>query len=472
MSFNDQNGRRRSLRLTQDPSNDNEHILIDLNNNPTPSPSPAQSEITSNSHNRFAMNLLSFSANDYEIQSPSNSSNNVSHPFNNNIINYSSNGTTDSNHSISKTSIAPPNILEAPINTSNVAELQSIIQALRMEVLSLRAPPNSMSLLSHMPNTPTMQPMTTNNNISTQQDVPILRKQSNNRSSQSMVSNNHKINRKSPDPSCNSQSFSTSTNNNEPVPTSSTNTKKAPDPPEDDPFQHLVCNSIRSNSINSTSSSFEPQSKKDPPSFNTDNSSVPLQTHVIASHVPAPSKDIPVATTEQINLQQALKNIVIQREHRLSFMNFKKDNNYMSWKMMCIGEASTSTTYRNMVTSDDNENLIWDATMGMDLERSLFMATVKAYGTDIYIIAPRSLARKQNGFDLWTCLDMQYLRSNNSFLLKKKLLKELDSITRQQNEDFGTYVMRYDTKIDQLIHNNIDTPTMKEQAFHLINNLG
>jgi phosphotransferase system IIA component len=31
--------------------------------------------------------------------------------------------------------------------------------------------------------------------------------------------------------------------------------------------------------------------------------------------------------------------------------------------------------------------------------------------------------------------------------------------------------MRYDTKINQLIHNNIDTLTMKEQAFHLIKGL-
>jgi hypothetical protein len=145
--------------------------------------------------------------------------------------------------------------------------------------------------------------------------------------------------------------------------------------------------------------------------------------------VPTPTSDIPIATSQNLNLQQALQNIVIQREHKLSFMHYKKDDNYMSWKMMCIGEASTSSMYKHMVTTDNEDDLIWDVTMGKDLERALFMATVKVFGKDIYKIAPRSIARQQDGYDLWTKLDTHFLRSNNSFLLKKKLLKELDLIT-------------------------------------------
>jgi hypothetical protein len=179
MSYNDQSGCRRSTRLAQDPhSNNDKHLLIDLNDNPTPSPSPVQSKTTSNSYDRFTMNLLSFSANDYEIQSTSNSSNDAGHPFNDNIINYSTNGLSDSHRSVSNTSIAPPNILEAPINTSNISELQQMVQALRTELSTLHNQPNSTLQSNNMLNSP-MSPMTANNNTSTPHDVPTLRNNNN-----------------------------------------------------------------------------------------------------------------------------------------------------------------------------------------------------------------------------------------------------------------------------------------------------
>jgi hypothetical protein len=192
------------------------------------------------------------------------------------------------------------------------------------------------------------------------------------------------------DSSVSSQSFSTSTNDNE-IPHQVEHKRNAPDPPEDDPFQHLVCRPIQIETQDPIASQSDYPRTNEPLIQSVPTSNI-SHKHVIASHVPATTEDIPIATTQQVNLQQALQNIVIQREHKLSFMNFKKDDNYMSWKMMCIGEASMSSMYRHMVSTDGENNLIWDAGMGKDLERALFMATVKAFGTDIYKIAPRSLA--------------------------------------------------------------------------------
>jgi hypothetical protein len=155
--------------------------------------------------------------------------------------------------------------------------------------------------------------------------------------------------------------------------------------------------------------------------------------HVIATQVTEPrSAGILVAATQHLNLQQALQNIVIQCKYKLSLMNFKKDDNYMSWKMMCIGEALTSLTYKHMVKTYYDGDMIWGIEMGLDLESSLFIATIKAFGNEIYkIVVHRSIAKCQDGIDIWMKLvDRHFLWANTSFLLKIKLVKELNSITR------------------------------------------
>ncbi len=110
------------------------------------------------------MNLLSFSANDYEVQSTSNSSNDASQLYNNNIIIQSTNGTSNSQRSVSDTTIDPPNLLEAPINTSGITELQLMVQSLQMELATLRGQQtnltSSIQVDSHQPQ---VSPRTNNN---------------------------------------------------------------------------------------------------------------------------------------------------------------------------------------------------------------------------------------------------------------------------------------------------------------------
>jgi hypothetical protein len=75
-----------------------------------------------NNHH-YAMDLLSLSENNYDIDAVSlNLTDDILNQFNNNILHYPTNGSPYSNSSIYDTSIAP-NILEAPISTSSVSEL-------------------------------------------------------------------------------------------------------------------------------------------------------------------------------------------------------------------------------------------------------------------------------------------------------------------------------------------------------------
>jgi hypothetical protein len=106
------------------------------------SSSQTQSQLNQMNCNPYAMDLLSLSDNDYDVNAPSShSTDDISNQTN---TNYQTNGSPYSNSSIYSNTIAP-NILEAPLSTSTVSDLHSLVQSLRDEVTALRNQSNSYS---------------------------------------------------------------------------------------------------------------------------------------------------------------------------------------------------------------------------------------------------------------------------------------------------------------------------------------
>jgi hypothetical protein len=306
MSFNNNEGLHRSSWFVENQSLPMDLPLIDLDNdhaNDNHHQSSNQSHTSTMYDNtRYASDLLSLSDNDYKVNATSsNSTNNITNLFNDNIIQSSTNGSPYSTHSVSGTSIAP-NILEAPLNTSAISELQSLIHSLREELSDLRQQQGIQSNIPPVPMTPTTR-QATNTPSPTVECQSIHVDPTPSPTSSQISSTTH-------------TTFAFASNrqsklhpDDNQLQTSISSQWSAPDPPEDNPRVSNYPKTSKPKSVQ-----FEPRNESIASNLHTNTSNLTGKpstptAYVIASPVEALAV-LPVETT-QLNLQQALQNIVI-----------------------------------------------------------------------------------------------------------------------------------------------------------------
>jgi dUTPase len=177
---------------------------------------------------------------------------------------------------------------------------------------------------------------------------------------------------------------------------------------------------------------------------------------------PAPNPSIPTPT------------IIVQaptQTPKLLLDSYKKDNGYLHFKHMSLLSLSADPYYSDCVQYDKDGNLQFNPHMSDQLSKFLFCATIKALGRNASEVISTTTNRDANAFKLWAQLDSHFLRSTSSHILKNKLKKEFDSMKKESNESFSSYVSKFESCLQQLRHNNIDPGTSSDIAYRFIESL-
>jgi dUTPase/transposase InsO family protein len=156
---------------------------------------------------------------------------------------------------------------------------------------------------------------------------------------------------------------------------------------------------------------------------------------------------------------------------KLILDSYKKDNGYLHFKNMSFLTMSADPSYSDCVKENENGDLILNQTMSAQLSKTLFCATLKALGRNASEVISTTSSRDANAIKLWTQLDNHFLRSTTSHILKSKLKKDFDTMKKEPNEPFSSYITKFESCLHKLRHNQINPGTSSDIAYRFLESL-
>jgi dUTPase len=156
---------------------------------------------------------------------------------------------------------------------------------------------------------------------------------------------------------------------------------------------------------------------------------------------------------------------------KLLLDSYKKDNGYLHFKHMSLLSLSADQHYSNCVSYDKHGDLQFNPTMSDQLSKSLFCATIKALGQNASEVISTMTNKDANAIKLWNQLDLHFLRSTTSHILKNKLKHEYETMKKESNESFSSYVTKFESCLHQLRHNHIDPGSSSDIAYRFLESL-
>ena len=160
----------------------------------------------------------------------------------------------------------------------------------------------------------------------------------------------------------------------------------------------------------------------------------------------------------------------------LTFRQLKDNKSlqaYKIWKSLCLLEISVHSDFRNVIHRTIDGQLSMSNSLTEMQSHSIYLATAKAIGESILKMVDPNQTSLGQGQQLWTAIDDYYLSNSDTNLLKHETLRdELKAITKNRNETFENYALRYSEKLAMLHHHQVeDAPNGATLAYRLIRGL-
>ena len=131
----------------------------------------------------------------------------------------------------------------------------------------------------------------------------------------------------------------------------------------------------------------------------------------------------------------------------LTFRQLKDNKSiqaYKIWKSLCHLEISVHSDFTNIIHRSTNGQLSINGYLTEMQSHSIYLATAKAIGESILKVVDPNQTSLGKGQELWAAIDDYYLSNSDTNLLKHETLRdELKSITKNNNETFENYALRY-----------------------------